>query len=64
MPDVHPMHTSEEAAVVAAAFVAKLADERGSAAGRFTIALSPGHHPVVREQGCCKIPEDEIMGRR
>ncbi len=39
MPDVLVMPTPEEAAVAAAAFVVKLADERGSAAGRFTIAL-------------------------
>ena len=42
MPDVHVMPTPEEAAVAAAAVVAGLADEHGSAAGRFTIALSGG----------------------
>ena len=50
MPELHVLPTPEEAAVAAAAFVAKLADEHGSAAGRFTIALSGGSTPRLLYQ--------------
>ncbi len=50
MPNVRVLPTPEEAAAAAAALVAKLADEHGSAAGRFTIALSGGSTPRLLYQ--------------
>ena len=50
MPELHVLPTPEEAAAAAAALVAKLADEHGSAAGRFTIALSGGSTPRLLYQ--------------
>ena len=50
MPELHVLPTPEAAADAAAAFVAKLADEHGSAAGRFTIALSGGSTPRLLYQ--------------
>ena len=50
MPELHVLHTPGEAADAAAAFVADLADEHGSAAGRFTIALSGGSTPRLLYQ--------------
>ncbi len=50
MPELHVLPTPGEAADAAAAFVADLADEHGSAAGRFTIALSGGSTPRLLYQ--------------
>ena len=50
MPNVRVLPTPEEAAAAAAALVAKLAGEHGSAAGRFTIALSGGSTPRLLYQ--------------
>ena len=50
MPDVHVMPTPEEAPRAAAGFVTGLAGEHGTAAGRFTIALSGGSTPRLLYQ--------------
>ncbi len=50
MPELHVLPTPGDAADAAAAFVADLADEHGSAAGRFTIALSGGSTPRLLYQ--------------
>ncbi len=63
MPELHVLPTPEEAPRAAAGFVTGLAGEHGTATGRFTINLCPGHHPLVRDQGCCRIAEDGLMCR-